>query len=217
VRQNLIYGKISWSYDEEITRSELTLPVPLFEFNPFILWGKKIELKFSDKVCFKLLSTKEPRSLSIKDLYREWIKSNPRAHHSIGEGRSLLEWMKRNGLSVKWKKSDLSFHPYFDQTNSFTFKDEYSEDHAFSIPPIEACGRRVKLYVKDEDVLRLLHLPEGEHVDFLELVRGYVMFRIERETWHGPIHSFVDWVSFSGKKPLFLKDQLFWDRSRYFT
>lgn len=218
MKQNLIYGKISWSYEEQVNCNDLILPVPLFGLNTFKVRGRKIELKFSDKVSFKLLTVTSSKKLPLPQLYQSWEKARDREDEQLGEGRSFLNWMRRNQFSILWKKNDITFHPYFNQTNGwFDPRDNFLIDHAFSIPSVLVGKRKIKLYIKDEDMLQLLHLPTGEESDFLDLVRGYVSFRLEREKTSFPLAAFVDWVNISGKRPLFRKGDLHWDKERYFT
>ena len=218
MRQNLIYGKISWSYDEEINFHDLCLPVSLLGLSPIKIRGRKIELKFSDKVCLKLLKLTTSKRFPLVELYSRWARAYYEDSQFFGEGRAFLEWMRRNDFSVRWRKIDVIFHPYFNQKSDwFDPRDDYLGEHAFSIPPVVVHGRKIKLYLKDEDVIHLLHLPHGEDCDFLELVQGYIQFRLERENKINPLPSFVDWINFSGKRPLIQRGQLHWDKERYFA
>jgi hypothetical protein len=215
MRKNLIYGKISWSFDEETPVR--CLPVPLMRLRAFKINGKTICPDFSDKVFFTLLNFKTFKRLPLEELYTRWNDDKSPEDFELGEGRALLRWMSMNNVSIQWKRSDIIFHSFFKEDRKINeIKDEWSIEHAFSIPPVKVKGRHVKLYLKDEDVIQLMHLPGGQEEDFLELVTAYIRYRIDKERYSELAHSFLEWVKFMNKRPLFTKGQLSWDQGRYF-
>ena len=99
MRQNLIYGKIKLSFEEE---GPLSTPITLLDLRPIRMRGKKIDLTFNDKILLNLLKINTPKKLFLEELYQRWSEGYHSVDFSLGEGRSLLEWMKRNQISVRW-------------------------------------------------------------------------------------------------------------------
>lgn len=128
----------------------------------------------------------------------------------IGESRSFLKWIQKKNYSIVWKKGDFSIHPYFTAHDSPKHdpKDELAAEHIFAIKPVEVSNRKIKLYIQDDDVISLIHLPYGEEEDFLELVKQYVNLRFHWEKWRAPAPTFLDWVKAQGKRPVFSRGQI---------
>jgi hypothetical protein len=79
---------------------------------------------------------------------------------------------------------------------------------SFAIAPVEVEGRRVKLYVADEDMLRLLQIKDGNACDFLQLVTAYISHRKARQDWSAPPPGLIQWIETLGHRPLFAPAQV---------
>lgn len=156
----------------------------------------------SDKHALVLLKRKLPKVMSFSEAYRSWWKSGRRDIEELGEGLSFLKWLKANGLSVAFRRSDFHLHPYFQPSGT---KDS---EQMFTITPVTVLGRKVKLFVEDEDMIQILHFPYGRDVDFLVAVRKYVAMRFQWELWRAPAPKFVDWLRNSGLRPIYFRDQV---------
>lgn len=198
---SLIHGGIS---------EVLELPNPIVTFAKVWAEGRYWEPKFGDRHTLLLLRRKMPDKVSFIRAYRGFRASGAKEEKELGEGRAFLRWLQRHEISVEWKQRDFEPHPFFCHPNAPKHdpKDEMAEGLSFAIKPVEVSGRKVKLYVGDDDMLNLLSMPYGNDKDFLELVMRYVAQRFEWEGWRAPAPPFLDWVKSQGMRPVFVPGQL---------
>lgn len=185
-------------------------PSPLITFNPVWALGRQWCPNFGDKNSLLLMRRQVEKTVSFARAYCGWRNSGAREERELGEGRAFLRWLQKHHLSIDWHLKDFSPHPYFSGPNSpkHDKNDEMAKGLSFAIKPVSVGEKKVKLYVRDEDVLSLLSLNYGMEVDFLELVKSYVMYRREWEKWSAPAPLFLDWVVSHGKRPVFNSGQL---------
>ena len=207
--KQLSYGRISLSYGVDFDAKVPCRPTPLAQFSPIKMkthWKTPV---FSDRMTLELLKLTTPYPHSFRELYKEWFFADS-WDKELGEGRGFLQWLKKNKLSINWRKTDLTLHPLFLITDApdFESSDEMAKGHSFSLSPVNVQDRRVKLYLSDEAILSLLSLPAGEEEDFLLLVKNYVAMRFVWEKWKAPAPTFVEWLRAQAKRPVFLQGQI---------
>lgn len=196
MKNGTIQGWISDEYDR---------PTPIVTFSRVHWEGRWYEPNFGDRHALLILRRQMPKKVSFLRAYRGWLASDRREEKELGEGRAFLRWLMKYELSIDWKKTDFSPHPYFSHPHSprHDKNDEMAQGLSFAIKPVLVGTRRVKLYVRDDDMLNLLSLPYGNETDFLELVMNYVAKRHEWEAWRAPAPPFLDWVKSMGMRPSF--------------
>ncbi|MFP5457885.1 MAG: hypothetical protein ACLGG7_04050 [Bacteriovoracia bacterium] len=209
MKRPLRYGKASYSYGDFHPDSPCQ-PRPVIEFTTVYAEGRHWQPNPGDRTALLLLRRQMPKQVSFTRAYRGWRSSGAREERELGEGRAFLRWLQRHELSIAWESRDLKLHPYFTLPGAPTHApdDEMAVGMSFAIAPVEVDGRRVKLYLADEDVLRLIHLPYGNDEDFLALVTEYVGQRRQWQLWKAPAPPFVEWLTSLGKKPFFKPGQL---------
>lgn len=185
-------------------------PNPIVTFAPLWVEGRKCFPVFGDRHSLTLLRRLTPKRVSFQRAYTGWRASGASEERELGEGRAFLRWLQKHDLAIDWKESDFNPHPYFKQKNAPTHlpQDEMARGLSFAVKPVSVLGRIIKLYVRDEDMMSLLHMPYGREEDFLELVMEYVAQRFEWEGWRAPAPTFLDWIISHGKRPIFLPGQL---------
>ncbi len=206
----LRYGKLIWSYDDEIDLKTHTRPYPIFTFQSLKINGVTRQPSFTDKTSLGLIKYQTTDRVSFKDAYTDWYRQRPSHDHDLSEGRSFLRWLQRHQKSIKWTPKDFKAHDYFLAKNAphHDPNDEMAKGLSFSVSPVVVESRKVKLYLQDESVLNLISLPFGEDEDFLLLVQKYVKARFQWEEWKAPAPPFLDWVKAQAKRPLFKSGQL---------
>jgi hypothetical protein len=185
-------------------------PSPLITFGPVWAIGRQWIPNFGDKNSLLIMRRQVEKRVSFARAYCGWRNSGAHEEKELGEGRAFLRWLQKHHLSIGWIEKDFSPHPYFSGPDSpkHDKNDEMAKGLSFAIKPILVGEKKVKLYVRDEDVLSLLSLNYGNEVDFLELVKNYVSYRHEWEKWKAPAPLFLDWVVSHGKRPVFGMGQL---------
>jgi hypothetical protein len=185
-------------------------PKPIVTFTPVWISGKLYQPCFEDRYALLILRRDLQKKVSFKRAYEGWRLSGGKEEEEFGEGRAFLRWLRKHHLAIDWKKSDFTPHPYFSSLDSPTHdpNDEMAKGLSFAIRPIVVGERKVKLYLRDEDMLRLLSMPYGNEEDFLELVMRYVAQRFEWEKWRAPAPTFLDWMISQGKRPVFGQGQV---------
>lgn len=185
-------------------------PNPIVTFAPLWVQGRLYHPQFGDHHSLILLRRIRPKRVSFARAYNGWRASGAGEEPELGEGRAFLRWLQKHDLGIEWKEKDFKPHPYFSQKNSPTHDpdDELARDLSFAIRPVKVGGRKIKLYVRDQDMLSLLSMPYGREEDFLELVMRYVAQRFEWESWRAPAPPFLDWVVGHGLRPVFGQGQL---------
>jgi hypothetical protein len=205
----LHYGRIRL-VQEERELAFPTLPTPIVSFRSVWAEGRHWTPRLGDKTALLLLKRKGEKRVSFERAYRGWRASGAREEHELGEGRAFLRWLQHFDLSIQWQARDIKLHPYFTDPKAPKHDphDETARGLSFAVAPVNVGDRRVKLYLKDEDVLRLLHLPFGHEHDFLALVTEYVGQRHQWQLWQAPAPPFIDWLTTQGKRPVFAQGQL---------
>lgn len=185
-------------------------PIPLIKFAPLWAEGRKWNFAPTNREILLLFKHNLPTKVSFQRAFQGWRASGAREEKELGEGRAFLRWLQKHHISVEWKKRDFTPHPYFQNPDNPRHDptDELARGLSFAIKPVEVAGRRVKLYVQDNDMLALLATPFGHEEDFLELVKKYIATRFDWESWRAPAPHFMDWVMVNGKRPLFGAGQL---------
>lgn len=208
MKKGLNYGRITWSYEDSPIWDE-ERPSPLVKFAPIRIHGQLRTPAFSARIALLILKHKTPTKITFREAYLRWFLESAQ-DRDLGEGKSFLLWLKKTNQSILWKTSDYELHPYFTAQNAPKHdpEDEMAQDLSFAVKPVEVEGRKVKLYLQDEDVLNLIGLPYGEEVDFLTLVMNYVSLRFKWEKWRAPAPPFLEWVRGQAQRPTFLPGQL---------
>lgn len=185
-------------------------PNPIVTFSPLYIFDKKWSPAFGDRHALLLLRRVMPKKVSFQRAYTGWRLSGAREEAELGEGRAFFRWLQKHELSVDWKERDFSPHPYFCHPDAPVHDpdDEMARGLSFAIRPVDIEGRKIKLYVRDNDMLSLLQMPYGKEENFLELVMRYVASRFEWESWRAPAPTFLDWMVSHGKRPIFEVGQL---------
>lgn len=188
----------------------LERPNPIVTFSKVWAEGRMWEPKFGDRHALLLLRRIMPDKVSFTRAYRGFRASGAKEEKELGEGRAFLRWLQKHEISIDWKPRDFSPHPFFTCPGAPKHdpNDEMAQGLSFAIRPVEVAGRRIKLYVADDDMLNLLNMPYGNEKDFLELVMRYVAQRFEWESWRAPAPPFLDWVRSQGMRPVFVPGQL---------
>lgn len=193
-----------------MTMKEGMRPNPIVTFAPLWAGGKLWTPNFGDRHSLILLRRHTPKKVSFQRAYTGWRASGAKEEIELGEGRAFLRWLHKYQLSIEWKDRDFKPHPYFFQ-GPMPYHDENDEmarGLSFAIKPVQVSGRKVKLYIQDNDMISLLNMPYGKEEDFLELVMRYVAQRFEWESWRAPAPTFLDWVINHGLRPVFFPGQL---------
>lgn len=203
------HGWTSWS-EEVSASSPAQRPNPILTFIPVSFEGEHWQPKFGDRNALLLLKRNMPKKVSFTRAYSGWRAGGSKDERELGEGRAFFRWLQRHDLSIDWKATDFTPHPFFAFRGApkHSPDDEMAHGLSFAIQPVQVAGRKVKLYVQDDDMLSLLNLPYGDEEDFLELVMRYVTQRFQWEQWRAPAPNFLDWLKGQGKRPLFVPGQL---------
>lgn len=209
MKNTIRHGWTSWSTEESSSATALK-PNPLVTFNSVYFDGRLWQPHFGDRNALLILKRSMPKKVSFARAYSGWRAGGSKEERELGEGRAFFRWLQRHQISIDWKRSDFKPHPYFGhpQAPAHDPSDEMSVGLSFAIRPVVVKGRKVKLYVQDDDMLALLNLPYGDEEDFLELVMCYVTQRFQWEGWRAPAPGFLDWLKTQGKRPLFVPGQL---------
>lgn len=207
--KRLSYGRATYHYaaDDDSASS----PVPLFTLKSVIAAGGiHWRPRLKDRTVALLLKRRMPKEVSFCRAYAGWRESGHVEEKELGEDRAFLRWLQRRELGIAWAPGELKLHPYFTgpEAPRHDPDDETARGLSFAIRPVEVQGRRVKLYVGDADMFRLLGLAFGDEEDFLALVRSYVQERRRWEAWQAPAPLFVDWVQTQGKRARFERGQV---------
>lgn len=189
---------------------DLIRPTPIVTFSRVFAEGRWWIPTPGDRHALLILRRNMPKKVSFTRAYRGWRASGAREEKELGEGRAFLRWLMKHELAIDWTQRDFEPHPYFSHPSAprHDKDDELAHSHSFAIRPIQVGERKIKLYVRDDDMLNLLSMPYGNEEDFLELVMKYVTQRFEWETWRAPAPPFLDWVKSLGKRPSFQLGQV---------
>jgi hypothetical protein len=182
----------------------------IFTYAPVWAEGQLWKPNPGDQYTLKMMQWKRENQVSFTRAYRGWRASSPYDVKEDGEGRSLLRWLQRHNISIFWEQKDLSIDPFFCDINSPQHdpSDELAKEHSFVIPPLALAKRKIKLYVEDRDMLKLINQEDGEEEDFITLLKEYIELRLHYEKLQMPAPRLLDWVRSIGKRPLFKKGQV---------
>lgn len=185
-------------------------PLKILQFRPLWIEGKTWTPEFSNSSILYLFKRKLPKSVSFRRAYTGWRASGAKEEKELGESRAFIRWLQKHHLSVEWSQKDFYLHPLFQHPDSPSHdsEDEMSRGLSFAIRPVIVQDRKIKLYVKDEDILGLLNLSHGEDEDFLDLVSRYISYRFKWEKWRAPAPTFYDWVMAQGRRPVLAPGQI---------
>ena len=203
----LRYGKATLTHEDSLL---LVTPTPVVKFKEVYAEGRYWAPHISDKAALLLLKRKMAKQVSYLRAYRGFRASEAKEERELGEGRAFLRWLMRHELSVAWESEDLLLHPYFAHKDAPRHDpaDEMAGDMSFAIAPVSVNGKKVKLYLADDDVLRLFHMQQGQQEDFLRLVSRYVEQRHQSQTGQLAALPFVEWLALQGHRPGFNKGQI---------
>ncbi|HXH29361.1 MAG TPA: hypothetical protein VNJ01_00990 [Bacteriovoracaceae bacterium] len=209
MKTNKLHGRQLWSL-EIYSPEETVRPNPIVTFAPLWTQGRKWFPNPGDKHALLLFKRQMPTKVSFGRAYSGWRASGAREEAELGEGRAFLRWLQKHNISIEWKETDFRPHSYFCHRDAPKHdpKDEMALGLSFAVRPVLVRGRKVKLYVKDNDMLGLLNLPYGNEEDFLELVMSYVGQRFLWDKWRAPAPGFLDWVVSQAKRPVLGPGQL---------
>lgn len=205
--QLLRYGKATLTLEDS---SPLITPTPVVNFKQVYAEGRYWAPRISDKAALQLLKRKMAKQVSYLRAYRGFRASGAKEEKELGEGRAFLRWLIRHELSVAWESEDLQLHPFFGQKDAPRHdpNDEMAMDMSFAIAPVSVNGKKVKLYLADDDVLRLFHMQQGQQEDFLKLVSRYIEQRHQAQARLLPALPFVEWLALQGHRPGFNRGQI---------
>lgn len=207
--KSLKYGGAVYHYGDYDLQEGCT-PSPVMKLRSIQIRGKKYNPNLGDRTILLLLQRKMEKKVSFSRAYTGWREGGSREEHELGEGRAFLRWIQRHELGISWEEGDIALHPYFidDQAPRHNPQDETAKGMHFAIAPIEVNGRRIKLYVEDQDMLRIIHTPYGRELDFGVLLKKYLMARLKWLEWQAPAPTLMEWLRSTGHKPLFSRGQL---------
>jgi len=207
--KNLKYGTATYYYGQDDGRLDCA-EGPILRLAPVKVRGVRQNPNLGDRTLLLLLQRKMPKEVTFARAYNGWREGGSREEIELGEGRAFLRWLQRHELGIQWSRQDLQLHPYFQNAKAPRHdpQDETAKGLSFAIAPVEINDRKVKLYVQDLDMLRLIHTNYGHEEDFLTLVKNYVTQRHQWQAWQAPAPSFFDWVSSKGQRAVFLSGQL---------
>lgn len=207
--KSLKYGGAVYHYGDYDPHEGCT-PSPVMKLRPVQIRGKRYTPQLGDRTILLLLQRKMEKNVSFARAYTGWREGGSREEHELGEGRAFLRWIQRHELGIQWESGDIALHPYFldEQAPKHDPRDETARGMSFAIAPVEVNGRKIKLYVEDQDMLRIIQRPYGKEEDFLHLVKRYIKERHQWQSWQAPAPSFIDWLTTLGQKPVFSVGQL---------
>jgi hypothetical protein len=209
MKANLNYGKIQWAYEDEEFNQPL-IPLPIFSPSPIWINGRHHIPLLSDEIFLKLHFNKGAKEYYFKQAYKDWYLKSPHDQIKFRSDHSFLKYIHQQKIKIILQKNDFTLHPYFSQVDApkQDKMDDFSEEHHFIIKPIKIENRLVKLYVKDEDIIRMMKIPYGRDYDFLELAKRYIALRWEWEKCHAPAPTFLEWIKNLFLRPVFMRGQL---------
>lgn len=188
---------------------EQDLLTPLIQFKD--VWHEGCFHSFTpeDLYALLILQKNSRKKVSYERAFRGW-KNSLMINERRSTGRAFYSWLNRHQLSILWKETDFSVNPILTSPLAPRHDegDELAASHSFVIRPQMVHGKKIKLYVQDRDMIKLLNLHIGDHVPLQELTRAYIGQRIKWEKSLIQAPSFLDWVIAIGKRPLVEEGEL---------
>lgn len=182
---------------------------PLIQFKDVWHEGRYHHFMPDDLYALLILQKNTCKKVSYERAFRGW-KNSPFIQEKRSSGRAFYSWLNRHKLSIIWRETDFSINPIL--TSPLAPKhdenDELAASHSFVIRPQMVNGKKIKLYVQDRDMIKLLCLHIGDHVPLEELTCHYIAQRMKWEKSLIPAPSFLDWVIAIGKRPLVREGEL---------
>lgn len=171
--------------------------------------GRYIPFNPDDLYALLILQKHTSKQVSYERAFRGW-KNSPFLHEKRSDGRAFYSWLNRHHLSIIWKADDFYVNPILSSPLAprHDENDELAPGHSFVIRPQMVDGRKIKLYVQDRDMIKILNLHIGEHIPLPELTKRYITQRLEWEKKLVPAPSFLDWIVALGKRPLIEEGEL---------
>lgn len=204
----LRYGKAVYHF-EDFNPRRPCCPSPVFSFSTVYAQGEFHSPQITDRTMLKLLRRDTEKRISLARAYEGWLMGGSPEERELGESRAFYRWLMRYDLSILWHKRDFAPHPYFEHSSTAHHpQDEFAQGMSFAIAPVEVGERKIKMYLEDDDVIRLLSLKDGAPTDFMELMRAYVLKRLAWRERQTQALSFADWVILEGCRPLFSQGQI---------
>lgn len=175
---------------------------PLIDFRDVWHQGSFHSFHPEDLYALLILQKHTSKQVSYERAFRGW-QNAPMIGERRSVGRAFYSWLAKHQLSVIWKDSDFTINPLLTSPLAPRHDpgDELASNHSFVIRPQMVDGRKIKLYVQDRDMIKLLKLHLGEEEALGELTRSYITQRIKWERSLIPAPSFLDWIIATGKRP----------------
>ena len=187
--------------------ARITAPFSSHELTPLIqfkeVWHQGSFHAFNpdDLYALMILQKITSKQVSYERAFRGW-KNAPFLHERRSVGRAFYSWLAKHQLSIIWKESDFQINPLL--TSALAPRhdqdDELARNHSFVIRPQMVDGRSIKLYVQDQDMIKLLSLHMGEVEPLTSLTRHYITQRLKWEKSLMPAPTFLDWIIATGKR-----------------
>lgn len=182
---------------------------PLIRFRD--VWHEGAFHTFSPDDIHSLLILQKitSKQVSYERAFRGW-KSAPVLKERRSAGRSFYSWLDKHSLSIIWKDSDFNINPLLSSPLAPRHDegDELAQGHSFVIRPQMIHGRKIKLYVQDRDMIKILAIHSGEEMPLEDLTKNYIRQRLIWEKTHTLAPSFVDWIMATGKRAIVLEGDL---------
>lgn len=182
---------------------------PLVEFKDVWHEGRYHSFNPEDLYALLILQKTSDKQVSYERAFRGW-KNSPFPGERRSEGRAFYSWLNKHHLSIIWKESDFYVNPILTSPNAPKHDegDELAHGHSFVIRPQMVDGRKIKLYVQDRDMIKILNLHLGELTPFEDLTKQYIAQRLKWEKSCIPAPTFLDWMVALGKKPYICEGDL---------
>lgn len=174
---------------------------PILRFRQ--VWHEGAFHSFNPDDIYSLLILQKvtAKRVSYERAYRGW-RSGPMINERRSPGRAFYHWLDKHSLSIIWKETDFSTNPLLSSAlcPRHDPDDELAQGHSFVIRPQLIQQRKIKLYVQDRDMIKVLSLYSGDEAPLGDLTRNYISQRLLWEKTHTPAPSFLDWLIANGKK-----------------
>ncbi|HLT23424.1 MAG TPA: hypothetical protein VKZ84_08270 [Bacteriovoracaceae bacterium] len=181
----------------------------LIQFKDVWHEGKFHSFNPDDLSALLILQRVTDKQVSYERAFRGW-RNSPIAQERRSPGRAFYSWLNKHHLSIIWKYNDFTINPILSSPLAprHEANDEFAQGHSFVIKPQMIDGRRIKLYVQDQDMIKILNLHIGEPTSLGELTQKYIGQRLKWEKTCMPAPTFLDWIIANGKRPQVVEGEL---------
>lgn len=178
------------------------LITPLIHFKDVWHEGRYHSFEPDDLSALLILQKDTPKKVSYTRAIRGW-KTSGLQFERRSDGRAFNAWLNKHKLSVLWETTDFEINPLLCSPSSprHDENDEMARGHSFVIRPAMVDGRKIKLYVQDPDMIKLLNLNAGEEKSFSDLTRSYIANRLKWQKQNILAPTFLDWIIAIGARP----------------